>query len=112
MKNLGYRTIDVATAEDALRRLDEADDVAPLLTDVVLRGSENGADLAREVTRRRPEIAVLYASGYTETAIIHHGRLDRAVDLLEKPFTQKQLAERVAQALERGRAPRTDTRVE
>jgi DNA-binding NtrC family response regulator len=59
-----------------------------------------GIDLAREAQRRRPGIKVLYTSGYTENAIIHHGRLDEGVELLEKPFRIDSLARKMRSVLE------------
>ena len=70
-----------------------------LFTDVVLPGGMRGPELAQEVARGQPGIAVLYTSGYTENAIVHHGRLDEGVALLNKPFRRKDLAQKVREAL-------------
>ena len=66
-----------------------------LLTDVVLPNGMNGRQLADEVRRRRPGIRVLYVTGYTRNAIIHHGRLDPDIDLLTKPFTAEALTRKI-----------------
>ena len=70
-----------------------------LFTDVVLPGGMNGRQLADEALRRKPELKVLYATGYTRNAIIHQGRLDPAVELLTKPFTAEALSRKVRQML-------------
>ena len=60
----------------------------------------NGRQLADEALRRRPDLKVLYATGYTRNAIIHQGRLDADVELLNKPFTHDVLTRKVRQILE------------
>ncbi len=70
------------------------------LTDVVLPGGMKGRELAAEVERRAPEIPVLYMSGYTEDAIMHHGRLDTDAELLQKPFRRADLARAVRKVLD------------
>ena len=71
-----------------------------LLADVVLPGGKNGAQLAGEVQRLRPGLPMPFMSGYTESAVIHNGRLDEGVRLLEKPFTTSALAHAVRKALD------------
>jgi CheY-like chemotaxis protein len=58
-----------------------------------------GRQLAEAVARRRPGLKVLYTSGYTDNSIVHHGRLDRGVLLLTKPYRKPQLAQMIRQAL-------------
>jgi hypothetical protein len=60
----------------------------------------NGRELAEEIARRRPGTRVLFTSGYTENAIVHHGRLDPGVALLNKPYRKKDLAEKVRGVLD------------
>jgi CheY-like chemotaxis protein len=74
-----------------------------LFTDVVLGGGSNGRQLADEIRQARPDLPVLYTTGYTRNAIVHAGRLDPGVDLLEKPFTQADLARRISALLDQGR---------
>jgi DNA-binding LytR/AlgR family response regulator len=59
----------------------------------------NGRELAREMTRRRPDLKVLFPSGYTENALLDHGRLPQGVLLLAKPYRKSDLAGMLRQAL-------------
>jgi FixJ family two-component response regulator len=62
-------------------------------------GGMTGRQLADEVSKRRPGTKVLYTSGYTDNAIVHHGRLDQGVLLLTKPYRSSQLARMIRLAL-------------
>ena len=72
------------SAQSALRLLDANPGIKLLFTDVVLPGGMNGRQLADEALRRRPDLKVLYATGYTRNAIIHQGRLDADVELAQQ----------------------------
>jgi two-component system NtrC family sensor kinase len=100
LRDEGYEVISTHEAASGLRLLDANPDVRLLFTDVVLPGGMNGRQLANEALRRRPDIKVLFTTGYTRNAIIHHGRLDADVDLLTKPFTSDALARKVRQILD------------
>ena len=63
-------------------------------------GGMNGRELAAEAERCAPGIQVLYMSGYTEDAILHHGRLDAGAELLQKPFRKADLARAVRRVLD------------
>jgi CheY-like chemotaxis protein len=71
-----------------------------LFTDIVLPGGMNGRDIAEAVVRRQPGTKVLYSSGYTDNAIVHHGRLDEGVHLLNKPFRKAEMAHKVRSVLD------------
>jgi FixJ family two-component response regulator len=71
-----------------------------LITDVIMPGPMNGRALADETLKRRPSIKVLDTSGYTENAIVHHGRLDPGVLLLAKPYRKSDLARMIRTALD------------
>ena len=76
-----------------------------LLTDVVMPGM-NGRELSTQITAQRPEIRVLYMSGYTENAIGHNGLLEVGINLLQKPFSLPALKERVRELLDSNRSLR------
>ena len=99
LRSLDYDVLTAESAEEALRVLEHHPEVGLLLTDVILPGELNGRQLAETVVRRKPHVKVLYMSGYTENAILHHGRLDSGVHLLEKPFTKRELAEKIRTVL-------------
>ncbi|ROP99905.1 signal transduction histidine kinase [Stella humosa] len=101
LRALGYGVTVASDAEAALRQMAGAR-FDLLLTDVVLPGAMNGRELADEIRRRQPGLPVLYTSGYTENAIVHHGRLDPGVRLLRKPFRHADLARMVRIALADG----------
>ncbi len=109
--DLGYRVLEAADGESALRVFGaNASSVDLLLTDVVLPGRVRGRELAERIRAMRPEVKVLFMSGYTENSIVHHGRLDDGVQLLGKPFKREQLARKVAEVLSAA-AANTDTDV-
>jgi signal transduction histidine kinase len=100
LRGLGYRVLEAADGEQALRVFgDNAADVDLLLTDVVLPGGMRGRDVAQRVNAIRPQVKVLYMSGYAENSIIHNGRLEEGVQLIGKPFRREQLARKVAEVI-------------
>ncbi len=101
LKDIGYRVEQADTGAKALEILKTTPEIALLFTDVILPGGMNGRELANEALKLRPGLPVLFATGYTRNAIIHHGRLDADVDLLTKPFTTENLALKVRQVIER-----------
>jgi CheY-like chemotaxis protein len=90
-------------AEAALDLLQSDKTVDLLLTDIIMPGW-NGRELAKQAERLRPALRVLYMTGYSRNAVVHQGRLDEGVDLLQKPVSQAQLATRVRTALDRKRS--------
>jgi two-component system NtrC family sensor kinase len=96
---LNYSVREAANAEAALSILDDSGTVDLLLTDVVMPGM-NGRALAEAAKLRRPGLKVLYMTGYSRNAIVHQGRLDAGVSLMQKPFSQNVLAMRVRTVLE------------
>jgi CheY-like chemotaxis protein len=96
---LNYSVREAADAEAALGILDDSGPVDLLLTDVVMPGM-NGRNLADAAQQRRPGLKVLYMTGYSRNAIVHQGRLDAGVSLMQKPFSQNVLAMRVRTILE------------
>ena len=103
LRNLGYRVLEAPDGDQGLLVFGaHAAEVDMLLTDVVLPGKIRGRELAERITAMRPEVKVLFMSGYTENSIVHHGRLDDGVQLLGKPFKREQLARKVAEVLAAG----------
>lgn len=99
LNSLGYAVLTAANADEALKIIDSGKTVDLLFTDVIMPGSMNGRQLSDEALKRRPSLKVLFTSGYTENAIVHHGRLDPGVLLLAKPYRKADLARMIRQAL-------------
>ena len=102
LRELGYRVIEAHDGASALRLLERQTQVDLLFTDVVLPGGMTGAQLAAEAKGLRPDLKVLFTTGYARNAIIHHGRLDKGVRLLTKPFGSTDLATKVRDTLDEG----------
>jgi len=100
LRELGYAVFEAGDGPDALQILEQQPEIELLFTDVVLPAGLNGRQLAEEARRRRPELKVLYTTGYARNAIVHHGRLDPGVDLISKPFSYSALAAKVREVLE------------
>jgi signal transduction histidine kinase/ActR/RegA family two-component response regulator/HAMP domain-containing protein len=100
LHSLGYKTMTAANGNAALMQIDDGATFDLLFTDVIMPGGMNGRQLADIVVARRPSVKVLYTSGYTENAIVHHGRLDAGVLLLAKPYRKSDLARMLRAALE------------
>jgi CheY-like chemotaxis protein len=96
---LGYQVLEAANGDDALRLLDDHKSIRLLLTDVVMPGM-NGRKLAEEAKQRQPVLRVLYMTGYSRNAIVHQGRLDTGVELIQKPLSSEVLASAVRRALD------------
>lgn len=101
LRELGYRVIEAGDGPAALAALDaEREAIDLLFTDVVLPGGMTGAVLATEAHAKRPDLKILFTTGYARNAIVHHGRLDPGVQLLPKPFTYTDLAAKVRDMLD------------
>jgi CheY-like chemotaxis protein len=94
----GYTVVEAGDGHTALRQLD-ASGIDLLLTDIVMAGMD-GHELATEARVRRPQLKVLYTSGYTDDAVVRHGVERGDVDLIEKPFRIHALAGKVRQVLD------------
>ncbi|MDD1523228.1 MULTISPECIES: PAS domain S-box protein [Bradyrhizobium] len=99
LHSLGYVTLQAADAAEALAIVAAGKPFDLLFTDVIMPGKMNGRQLADELMKTRPDLKVVYTSGYTENAIIHHGRLDSGVMLLAKPYRKSDLARIIRKAL-------------
>ena len=100
LTKLGYTVLDAKSAEQALAVAGARQGPIHLLVaDVVMPGA-SGRELARRLAQSRPETRVLYVSGYTDDAIVHHGMLDPGLKFLQKPFTPAALARKVREVLD------------
>jgi CheY-like chemotaxis protein len=100
LRELGYRVLEAPNAAAALAVLEREDDIDLLFTDVVMPGGVNGRQLADEAVSRRPGLKVLFTTGYTRNAIVHHGRLDAGVQMISKPFSFDELAAKIRSLLD------------
>jgi len=99
LDRLGYEVLEAADGEAALRLLNGGRTVRLLLTDVVMPGM-NGRKLAEEAKQRVPFLKILYMTGYSRNAIVHQGRLDPGVDLIQKPLNSEHLASAIRRVLD------------
>jgi PAS domain S-box-containing protein len=99
LMELGYRVLEADGAAAALRLLDMHPEIMLLFTDIVMP-EVNGAKLAEEARRRRPDLKVLFTTGYTRNAVVHNGVLDAGVEMIGKPFTLEELATKIRTILE------------
>jgi signal transduction histidine kinase/FixJ family two-component response regulator len=99
LTDLGYRVLKARDASSALSIIENGAIIDVLFTDVVMPGSMRSPELARRARARLPEVAVLFTSGYTDTAIVHGGRLDQGTELLSKPYTREALARKIRHVL-------------
>jgi CheY-like chemotaxis protein len=101
LERLGYTVVTAGTPGEALRLAEaHAAEIRLLITDVVMP-EMNGRELAVLIRDIKPGLECLFTSGYTANVIAHHGVLDNGVNFLQKPFSMKELASKVRQALER-----------
>jgi CheY-like chemotaxis protein len=100
LRELGYRVVEAHDGPSALRLLERQARVDLVFTDVVLPSGLTGAQVAAEVKKRRPNIKVLFTTGYARSAIVHHGRLDPGLQLITKPFSFAELAAKVRHILD------------
>ena len=100
LEQAGYNVLDARGGEEAIRLCRERrGPIDLLLTDVVMPET-SGKEVAERLTRLRPMTRVLYMSGYTDDAIVHHGVLDSDVEFIQKPFTPVALARKVREVLD------------
>ena len=101
LEQLGYRVLQARNGAEAIAEAQGyGDRIDLLLTDVVMPGM-NGRDLATQLVLHHPEMRVLFTSGYTENAIVHHGVLDDEVSFLGKPYSPSSLAKKIRKVLDK-----------
>ena len=101
LNDLGYSVLAASSPAAALDILTRRVVVDLLFTDIVMPGGMNGRQLADEALRRHPGLKVLFTTGYTRNAVVHHGRLDPGVEMIGKPFTSQELGARIRSILDR-----------
>jgi CheY-like chemotaxis protein len=100
LERKGYSVLSAATPAEAIDMAgNNADKIHLLMTDVVMPGM-NGRDLARRLTALYPDIRLLFMSGYTANVIAHQGVLDEGVAFIQKPFSMKDLADKLREVLD------------
>jgi hypothetical protein len=100
LERYGYAVLEAPNGDTALRlAAKHHGPIHLLLTDVVMPGL-SGRQLAEQLAQLRPDMKVLYASGYADHAIVHHGLLESGIAYLQKPFTPETLGRRVRQVLD------------
>jgi two-component system, cell cycle sensor histidine kinase and response regulator CckA len=100
LERLGYRVLDANSPAEAVKIAEEhKNDIHLLITDVIMP-EMNGRDLADKLLSLHPHLKLLFMSGYTADVIAHHGVLDPGVKFVQKPFSMKDLANRIREALE------------
>jgi CheY-like chemotaxis protein len=102
LENLGYHVITASDGPEALRHLESDQRIDLLFTDIIMTKEMTGRQLAGHARRIRPNLPALFTTGYSPNAIIHQGRVDPDGHLLSKPYTQRQLAEKVRAILHGG----------
>jgi two-component system NtrC family sensor kinase len=102
LQDLGYSVLTASDGSQALTLIDKHH-IDLLFTDVVLPAGMNGRELAEFAVKKKPDLKVLFATGYTRNAIIHHGRLDPGVEVLMKPYTYDVLARKIRAVLDNAR---------
>ncbi len=100
LQRQGHSVLEARDGQEALQLFaNHSGPIHMLVTDVVMPGT-SGKVLAEELTQARPDLKVLFMSGYTDEAIVHHGVLEPGVAFLQKPFSPTDLARKVRQVLD------------
>ncbi|HUK92063.1 MAG TPA: PAS domain S-box protein [Blastocatellia bacterium] len=101
LREAGFTVIEASSGDEALRLVTEPRGACfeMLVTDVVMPGT-GGKELADRVKAARPDVKALFITGYTDNAIVHHGRLSPGIDILQKPFTPSDLVRKVREVLD------------
>ena len=99
----GYHVMVAANAVEAAQLFEQDEKIDLVLTDVIMPG-RTGPDLMRDLVARRPNLKVVYMSGYAEDAISHQGVLDPGIAFLQKPFTAETLSKKIREVLNPGSA--------
>jgi len=100
LKSLGYNVVQAHDGQSALDVIQEEENIDLLLSDVVLPGGLRGPEVAQKARENKPDLSVLFMSGYTQNALDSHAELGETALLLNKPFRKKELAEKIREAID------------
>lgn len=100
LRSLGYQVVEAQDANEAMQLLRADAHIDLLFTDVTLPGGVLGPDLAQRAREFKPQLKVLFTSGFSETTVIHRGMLDGSLPLISKPYAIADLARRLRVSLE------------
>lgn len=105
LASLGYEVIVASNGPEALETLARVDDIDVLFTDVVMPGGMDGGEVARKAKLLRPDMKILFASGYFEAALVREGNIAASTHFLVKPYRKKDLAQKMAEVLSSAVSP-------
>jgi two-component system, cell cycle sensor histidine kinase and response regulator CckA len=103
LEKYGYRVLEAANGEEALKVAERHDGRVDLLLSDVVMPRMGGPELAQALLQQRPDVKVLYMSGYTDHPMVRRGVVDAGVAFLQKPFTPTSLVSRIRELLETAR---------
>jgi CheY-like chemotaxis protein len=99
IEEMGFETIVASSGPEGLEIIKSRDDLALVLSDVIMAGGMNGPELATKALKVRPNLKVLFMSGYAPGSVRQMQDLPDSIDLVNKPFTRNDLTEKVRRAL-------------
>jgi CheY-like chemotaxis protein len=100
LEDLGYTVLEAANGPQAVEILSSASAIDLLFTDIVMPGGMNGTALAKAAEDVRPGLPVVFTTGYAEAAVLREGRVRRDDNLVAKPYSQHDLAQKIRSALD------------
>ncbi len=99
IEEMGFETITATNGHEGLQMIDDQRDIDLVLSDVIMAGGMNGPELAAKAIKLRPELKILFMSGYAPGSVRQMNDLPDTIELVNKPFTRNDLTEKVKKAL-------------
>jgi CheY-like chemotaxis protein len=99
IEDMGFETLVAENGAEGLRIIEARPDIDLVLSDVIMAGGMNGPELAAKALKVRPELKVLFMSGYAPGSVRQMQNLPDTIDLVNKPFTRNDLVAKVTRAL-------------